>query len=221
MPVRSDVEPILTVNTPADSYDLVTLDVMKDELGLTVTTYDARLSRWITSASNRAMNYTNRVFAVETVTEVWRMPLWRHPSPWLPASGELIISRWPIQTFHSVVEDANPSLTLNTDFEADVRSGQLWRLDQLANRIHWNTQTVTVSYDGGYAADDPRLDDATQAVILLVKLRFAEQGARDPNLIRENIPGVVERQWWVPAAKESSLPPDVQGLLDTYREVLV
>lgn len=221
MPVRSDVEPILTVNTPASTYDLVVLADVKDELEISGTTYDTRLARWITSASQRIMNYTNRVFAVETVTEVWRLPLWRHPSPFLPASAELIVSRWPIQEFVSVIEDANPPLTLGTDFEADLGSGQIWRLDQLGNRIHWNTQTVTVNYEGGYEPGDPKLADAELAAMLLVKLRYAEQGARDPNLRQENIVGVVERQWYVPAAKESAMPPEVQDLLASYCETLV
>lgn len=219
--MRFDVESILTVNTPADSYDLIDLATVKDELNLTVTTYDVKLARWITSASQRAMTYTERVFAIETVTEVWRLPLWRHPSPRLPASEELVVRRFPIQSFVSVVEDANTPLTQGVDFEADMGSGQLWRLDQLGNRIHWNTQTVTIQYEGGYALDDVRLSDAQLAVEILVKQRFAEQGTRDPNLVRENIPGVVDRQWWVPATKESSLPLEVQDLLDGYRDILV
>lgn len=225
---RFDVESILTVNTPASTYDMIDLDTVKDELNLTVTTYDVKLARWITSASQRAMNYCDRVFAIETVTEVWRLPLWRHPSPWLPASEELVVRRFPIQSFTSVVEDANPALTLGVDFEADMDSGQLWRLDQLGNRIHWNTQTVTIQYVGGYqctqwgsSSTDPRLTDAQLAVEILVKQRFAEQGQRDPNLVRENIPGVVERQWWVPAAKESSVPLEVQDLLNSYRDILI
>lgn len=221
MSVRSDVEPILTVNVAADSYDLVDIDTVKDELNISGTAYDAKLARWITSASRRAMSYTNRVFAVETVTEVWRLPLWRHPSPWLPASVELITGRRPIASILSIVEDANPALTQDTDFETDLGSGQIWRLDQLGNRIHWNTQTVTVHYQAGYAADDPRLADAQLAVEILVKQRYAEQGSRDPNLVRENIPGVVDRQWWVPGPKDSALPPEVQDLLDSYRDVLV
>lgn len=221
MPVRSDVEPILTVNAPASSYDLVLLADVKDELEISGSTYDVKLARWITSASQRCMSYTHRVFAVETVTEVWRLPLWRHPSPWLPASSELVVSRWPIQVIHSIVENANPALTLGTDFEADMGSGQIWRLDQLGNRIHWNTQTVTVNYDGGYTSDDPKLADAQLAAMLLVKLRYAEQGARDPNLRQENIVGVVERQWYIPAAKESAMPPEAQDLLAAYCEALV
>jgi hypothetical protein len=211
----------LTVNTAATTYDLIDLATVKDELNITTSAYDVKLARWITSASQRAMNYTNRVFAVETVTEVWRLPLWRHPSPYLPASAELILSRTPVKSLISVVEDANPALTVNVDFEVDLRSGQIWRLDQLGNRIHWNTQTVTINYQGGYDPTDVRMAEAQLAVEILVKQRYAEQGTRDPNLVRENIPGVVDRQWWVPAAKDSALPPEVQDLLDPYRDILV
>lgn len=225
MPVRSDVDPILTINTKAESYDLVALATVKAELEITATTWDTLLASWITSASHRIMNYTNRVFAIETVTEVWRFPLWRHPSPYLPSSAEIIVNRFPVQSFISITEYgngmSNPPLVEGTDFESDHQTGQVWRLDQLQNRIHWNTQLVTVNYSGGYDPDDGRLVDAQLACMLLVKQRFAEMGPRDPMLIRESIPGVIERQWYVPAAKDSGLPPEVKDMIETYCDTLV
>ena len=235
MPFRfADVEPILIVNTAAVTqegfggpYDLVSLAAVKAELEITATTWDTLLASWITSASHRIMNYTNRVFAVETVTETWRFPLWRHPSPYLPQSEEIIVNRFPVQSFISVQEFgsgyAQPPCVLveNTDFESDHQTGQVWRLDQLGNRIHWNVQLVTVNYIGGYEPTDGRLADAQLACMLLVKARSAEQGVRDPNLVRENIPGVVDRQWYIPAAKSSGMPPEVQDMLDSYCDVLV
>lgn len=232
MPVRSDVDPILTVNTAAvtqdgfgSPYDLVSLSAMKAELEITVTTWDTLLASWITQASHRIMNYTNRVFAIETVTEVWRFPLWRHPSPYLPSSAEIIVNRFPVQEFISLTEYGNgltnPPLVENTDFESDHQTGQVWRLDQLQNRIHWNVQLVTVNYQGGYQPADGRLTNAQLACMLLVKQRFAERGDRDPMLIRESIPGVIERQWYIPAAKQGDLPPEVTDLLATYCDVLV
>ena len=230
MPVRSDVDSILTVNTPASTqegyaqpYDLTTLTDAKAELSITNTNYDARLAKWITQSSLRIMSYTRRVFAIESVTELFRFPLWRRPSPFMPATDELVLKRWPINTLEtlSVVEDANSPLTINVDFEVDPDGAILWRLDQLGQRIHWNTQTVTVEYQNGFSTGDVRWNDLELACLILLKQRFNEQGTRDPNLRQETIVGVVERQWWVPGEKQSAMPLEVQDLLQPYCGVLV
>ena len=64
---------VLTVLTPATSRALTTLGTAKDELGISGTDDDARLSRWIDEASERIETYLGRVLASETVREIFRV----------------------------------------------------------------------------------------------------------------------------------------------------
>jgi hypothetical protein len=63
---------ILTVTTPASSYDLTALATVKTELGITDNTENDKLRTWITQASIIAASYCRRVFARETLTETFR-----------------------------------------------------------------------------------------------------------------------------------------------------
>jgi hypothetical protein len=94
---------ILTVTDAATSYDLTTLANVKAELGITSGDGDTILRRYISGASQAAMQYCNRVFAVETVSEQF-----------LPGRRERMIrgivsplqlSRWPLTAVSSVTED--------------------------------------------------------------------------------------------------------------------
>ena len=65
---------VVKVLTPADSYDLLSLDELKLALGvsLTDTSQDQSLQQYITRYSNVVATTCNRVFAYETVAEIWR-----------------------------------------------------------------------------------------------------------------------------------------------------
>lgn len=67
-------ETISTVIVPAVSYDLVDLDTVKDELGITVATYDDRLRRMIAQVSLALSRYCNRAFTLEEIEDriYWR-----------------------------------------------------------------------------------------------------------------------------------------------------
>src|SRR4051812_41668403 len=93
------MNPILTVTTAADSYDLTSLANVKAELSITDGTSDTLLRRYISGASLAASHYCNRVFAVETVTERF---LAGHRCGYL---GPLQLARWPLITVTSVTED--------------------------------------------------------------------------------------------------------------------
>lgn len=63
-----------TVTQAALSYDLVDLDMVKEELAVAPddATLDNKLSRIIAQVSRAAASYCNRVFAVETLTDIFR-----------------------------------------------------------------------------------------------------------------------------------------------------
>src|SRR5882724_10885208 len=98
------MQSILTVTIAASSYELTELQDVKDELGVTNGANDTILARYISSASLAAMQYCNRVFSSETVSEKFLPEYWHLPV----RSGvkPLQLSRWPIQNVVSVTENA-------------------------------------------------------------------------------------------------------------------
>jgi len=206
-------ETILTVTTPATSYDLATLDVVKDELGISDNSKNAILQRYITAASQMAAQYCNRVFPAETITE--RVLARRETWPRLLPAGvqSLQLQRWPLVSVTSVTEDGT-ALAQGTDFAIVVDAGQLIRLDTNGNARSWHIFPLTIVYQAGFE-EIPR--DVEDALIRMVTRRYVSKG-RDPNLKQQTIPGVLEQSWWIATGNESgNMSPDIADILDNYR----
>jgi hypothetical protein len=220
----------LVVMTPAASYDMTTLDVVKDELAITDTSADARLKRWITASSRTIQNYTRRVFAQETVVETFYQsgvnagiplgvpivpPLIPLAMPRYDAMWAIRLKRFPVGAMASITVDGN---TLDTSgYFLDANCGLLYRTDSSGNPVRWLCQQVVVTYTGGYADNLP--PDLELACITLVRgLWFASR--RDPSLRQISIPNVQEETYWVgQRGDDGAVPPEVAGRLDPYREV--
>lgn len=202
-----------TAASGGGAYDLTTLAVVKDELKKTDGSSDATLRRFITSASLAVKQYCNRVFQVETVLdEFW--PL-RDPYPSLMRGGlaPLQLSRFPIVSVASAVENA-VTLTVTTDYRIDPAKGQLVRLDSNGFPRHWPTFALAVQYSAGFATIP---SDVADAVVRMVKQRWFARGT-DTSIKHENIPGVREYDRWVSTGDEAgNMPPDVVDILDNYR----
>lgn len=202
---------ILTVTNPATSYDLTTLANVKAELSLTDGASDAVLRRYISSASLAAMQYCNRVFSSEAVSEQF-LPEHFH----LPVRGgvkPLQLARWPLISVASVTENSI-SLAVTTDYLSDPVNGQLTRLDSSADARRWSPLPLIVAYTAGYATIPLDIEDA---IIRMVTKRYVAKG-RDPALKQESIPGVREVQYWISTGAESgNMTPDITDILDNYR----
>lgn len=198
----------------AGAYDLTTLATLKADLGITDSTNDTVLQRYLTAASEAIKNYCNRVFQVETVTdEFWAQ---RDPYPSTFASGlaPLQLSRFPIKAagVSSVVENGT-TLVDATDFRVDYTLGHLTRIDGSAYPMRWPAYPISVTYQAGYVTIPAAL---VEAVIRLVRASWYAR-LRDPMLRQENIPGVREAQYWISSpADGGNLPPDVVGLIEPY-----
>jgi hypothetical protein len=97
--------------------------------------------------------------------------------------------------------------------------GQLIRLDINGYPKKWPALPILVQFSAGYVLDDPKLADAVDAVIRMIKGRYFAQ-LRDPALRSENIVGAYEAQYWLasgPGAAVGNLTPDVAALLEKYR----
>src|SRR5579862_1762171 len=109
------MDSILTVITPADSYDLTTLATIKAELEITDTNSDVQLGIFIDQASGECATYCKRVFGKETVSEQFRLGqgsrLHRRSR-----TEELILARYPIVSITSITEEDGTVLVQDTDF---------------------------------------------------------------------------------------------------------
>lgn len=204
---------ITTVITAADSKDLVSLSDVKTELGLSGSADDAWLAAAISRASAAAAQYCNREFVSETVKdEFWPE---RDPYPFQVPGGlaPLQLTRWPVSEVATVTE-AEQDMTDGTDFRADLKVGQLIRLDGSLYPTSWLPRPILVQYTAGFSTIPADVQDA---VIRMVKARwFTRQ--RDPLLRQEDVPGVYSASYWVATGSEGgAITPDVADLLDNYR----
>lgn len=207
---------ILTVTTAAASYDLTTLTNVKAELNIKDGSSDTILKRYIGGASQAAMQYCNRVFAVESLSEQFLPGLITRRIR--SVVQQLQLTRWPLVAVSSVTENAN-LLVLGTDYLTDPANGQLTRIGSNAGFDRpWRTLPLTIAYSAGYEEIPADIEDA---VIRMITRRFSAKG-RDPNLKAETIPGIAERQWWIATGAESgNMSPDVADILDNYRVPVV
>lgn len=195
---------LTTITTPATTYDLTTLAMVKAELGITATTYDALLSQYISSESAKIIAFCNRGFARETITEKFTLDY-----PYTQIA--LRLSRYPVASITSVVT-SNETLS-SDEYELDA-TGILYRLADSSDddtRLPWACAYVTVVYVAGYLAVPAAVADAC---LQLVSRRYFSKG-RDSSVRSEEINGVASVSYRDGAASEA-IPDDVAMILTQY-----
>jgi hypothetical protein len=193
----------LAVTTPAETYDLVTVEEARAEVGGSVPPQTAELTRWIRQASDAVAHHCRRVFALETVTETFR----------LSSRADIItLARLPVSAIASVTE--NGEVLAAEDCECHDESGLLVRL-RAGEPTCWPRGTVTVVYAGGYSLPDALPDDIARAALMLVQ-QYA-RGGRDPLIRRETL-DVLSREFFPPP---DGLPLEVETLLAPHRAIPV
>jgi len=201
---------MLTVVTPADSYDLTRLDTVRAELGISIGSEDDNLARWITQASNAVAKHCNRVFALETVAETFRFG-WRHRE--FQSDDGITLARFPVASIVSVIEN---DVTLDaTDYELDAERGIIARLwnDRPAR---WCTGKIVITYMAGFSLPDGLPSGIERAAIMLInQYRYAAE--RDPQLRSEMTDGAGSSAYF-DGLDAGGLSPEVRGLLAEYRK---
>jgi hypothetical protein len=208
---------IFLVVTPAATQDLTTLETVKDELGIIGNDDDRRLARWIRDSSGYIARWCNRTFGAETVSELWRASdRWSIPDSSL-VPRPLNLRRYPIVRIDSVTEDDNPVLD-PASYEFDPGRGLVWRLmEGASNRTHWWAAKLLIVYSGGYDVPRSGPPELEQACLMLIKDRH-DTISRDRMQRSQNIPGVLEEQWWNPAAPgQPGMPPEIAEILTPFR----
>jgi hypothetical protein len=216
------VRVITTVIQAASSYNLVDLATIKAELKITDAASDAYLTGKLGIVSSMIASYCNRVFAQETVQDLFYPEQSNDPYWSLGDFSPLQLARWPVSAVNSITlqPDVDPSdnilLTAGLDYVLDGANGQVIRLSEYSGyAMDWCAIPLTVQYVAGFTTIP---GDLQQAALDMITAQFYARG-RDPNMKRSNqVGGVGEIEFWVPNTPQGSFPPTVRELLDNkYR----
>jgi hypothetical protein len=161
---------IIKVLTPADTFDLLSLDELKLALNIadTDTTQDEQLAQDITRYSDIVAELCNRVFGREEVRETWRCL----------GSRRIFLSHWPAaEADITSVESPRGTVLDPGAYEFEEQSG---KLELFATQ----TEPIVVTYTGGYtlpAKAPPALKQATEIMVLegrALRRSFGTSGIR-------------------------------------------
>jgi uncharacterized phiE125 gp8 family phage protein len=194
---------MLTVITPASSFDLATLAAVKAGLGVTDGAEDTTLPPLIKAASAAIATFCNRVLVEEGLQEVFRS---NHDD------FGILLSRYPVNVT-AIVENLT-TLTPTVDFEADQASGYVSRL-RSGRDCWWGPGTITIDYSAGYTLETMP-GDIVHALITLVA-HYRSSASRDPLVRSETIDGAGSTEFYFRSA--GNLPAEVEGLLDRHRKL--
>jgi len=149
----------IKVITPADNYDLASLDEMKTMLGIAAgsTDQDAQLALWITQYSDVIATLCNRVFAYETLTETWRGDL----PPYDTQNGRVFLTHYPVKDEDLTLATGSGSTIDPASYELENRSGKLQFFGSWA-------EPIRITYSGGYNLPDEAPAALKQALAILV-----------------------------------------------------
>jgi hypothetical protein len=212
------LESLISVTTPASDLTLLTITELRAAVGVTNNSQDVALNRLgtrvadaITQACKIAADgATPPTLRQESITETFRLNRWWNRRDHMTAQSELILARRPIVSVGSVVE-AGVTLVAGTDFEVRPSTGILLRLFNDAPS-HWAKDLITVPYVAGWATVPEGLKRAAEK---LLRIYWSEIG-KDPLLRSVNVPGVVEKTYWIGSPTDPSIPQDVMDDLGPY-----
>ncbi|MGL3208303.1 hypothetical protein [Bradyrhizobium sp. BR 1433] len=194
---------MITVTVASSDISLTRLDTVKAELGIVDRGSDDKLKKLISQASGIVASYCNRVFALETVQEIFRVRCGPHG---------LTTGRYPVTAITSIVE--NDTELSEDDFEADLEAGIIERL-RSGCAVRWPQGKVTVVYSAGYDLPDDVPEPVERATIELVK-QFYSSGDRDPLVRSETVEGAGSTDYFAPFS--GGFTPEVEALLAPYRK---
>jgi hypothetical protein len=199
-----------SVTEPASDVSLLTAAELRAAVGATDGSQDAALAiigRRVSTAISRQCNIVDDgvnppTLLRETCTEIFRWD----------SCGPIKLARRPVTSITSVTIDGE---AVDAD-EYEVEGRDLYALtdDELSE---WAAGKITVVYVAGYATAP---DDLKLAAAKLVTATNAES-TRDPSLKREEIPGVMEAEYWVAPSGDPLLSREIADLLSPYVERFV
>jgi hypothetical protein len=201
---------------PSDyEIDLVTLEVLKLELGITGTTQDETLQMRITRLSQQFAESCDRIFALIDVEETFQFAgngcLCLCPCAG-PQPIPLVLWQYPMVEIYSLVRDGVDITADEYDFDAESRL--LW-----PRSGRWGGRIVA-NYSGGYDLPEGAPATLQAAVIEAVRQRSAFSAA-DPT-IRATQHGDTRVDYYsAPLQSSNGMPSAVSAAIDQYRRIHV
>lgn len=210
--MHSIVEVIPQTSTDVPVYDLTTVEAVNDALVLTSSSAnDAEVATQITAASQIIATMCNRVFAMQTVRETFRIR-------WTDAIRALPLARWPIiGGANDITISVNGAEEAATSYEVDPDAGLVYRVHG-----HWHgPSAIVVEYTGGYDLPDDAPPALAQACLDLVRDRRLN-ATRDPG-IRDVWAGENRVSYFQASTTiaSSGLPAGVADLLTPFKRISV
>lgn len=201
------MDSILAVTSAAADPTLLTLAELRAAAGVSDASQDAvltivgrRVSAMIASACRVARaGAAVPTLRQETMTETYRRKSW---------AEHLALSRLPVVSVTSVTVDGTALDA--ADYEVDPTSGLLTRLSS-GEPTCWGCGKHVVVYVAGWAEVPEDLKLAASRMVGNLLSDDARGG--DTGLKREEIPGVITREWWVSEKETPAVPSDVMEML--------
>jgi hypothetical protein len=230
------VNSILSVTTPAPDLALLTIEELRAAVGVkdnskddALTTLGKRVSGRITAACNIVEGgVIPPTLRLETLTETFLMahwgafhhtPInshyWRNPREQPSALDPMVLSRRPIVSVSSV--DESGTMLDPADYQIVPSKGELIRLFNGLPSSWWRGQKITIVYEAGWEAVPENLKRAAEQLAR----DYWFQQARDPAVRQINVPGVVERQYWVGSPNDPDISQEIMDMLRDYRNVIL
>lgn len=213
--------PLLTVTSPASDLSLLSLAEMRTAAGQSDGSRDAdvkrigsRVADAITAACKIAADgATPPTLRQESLVDTFRLDRWWGRTSHHDDHYEIILSRRPIVSVTSVVE---AGVTLDpSSYEIRASKGTLARLvADVPSR--WVPSKVVVTYVAGWATVPEGLKRAAEK---LMKFYWSE-ASRDPLLRSVEVPGILNKTYWIGAPGDPSIPQDVMDDLGPYLNLL-
>ena len=193
--------------------DLVTLDDLKIELGITSTAEDAALQARITRLSEQIAEYCDRILALIDVEETFAF---NSGGRLCPTAGSypipLVLMQYPVTEITSLTRDG--AAIDPAEYDLNALSGLLW-----PRSGSWGGRIVA-QYSGGYDLPEGAPATLQSAVIEAVRQRRA-YSSRDPS-IREVSHDITRVGYYSePLNSTSGLSQSVAGSLDLFRRQYV
>lgn len=200
----------ITILTPAETFDLTTLERAKLELGLATsdTSQDEFLTALIHDESEVFADLCKRTLAQERVEETFDVSM---------APTAINLSRYPVTTMESVVIDGVTQDAATYDVLS--RFGTLSRAPRTMLPLPWSGVQLVATYIAGYELLTTLPRSIERAVLTMVRAR-KYAASRDPAIRSENVIGVLSMSYGGSSGDvtEDSLPPDVKSAVNYYKD---
>ena len=198
--------------------DLITLDDLKLELGITGTTENAALQARITRLSKQIAEYCDRILALIEVEETFAFNASNRLCPQARSFGTspqpipLVLMQYPVTEITSLTRDG--TAIDPAEYDLNSASGLLWPRSGL-----WAGRIVA-NYSGGYDLPEGAPATLQSAVIEAVRQRRAYSG-RDPSVREIGHDTTRVGYYSEPLNSTHGLAQSVTDAIDLYRRQYV